>query len=437
MEKRLRSIAGFDDVVFINVHMLTSHGPSCLCRDDNNMLKDAYVGGARRIRISSQCGKSAARMSAMYIEEFGADKRSVRTADLENAVKFLKARPALSALDPRIIEFVIASTMKKKTLVALVPAEMENLCLAVDVFLKKYGKTADEVALPGLEASSDESSENESENIEETVDNDDGKKKGKKDKEDAFGKFAKVVFAKSGKDKPVTGADLINILKDIGRKSLESGISAVDVALSGRMCAQSKTGNILQSVEAAMSMSHPYTTHEADTDIDWFVGKDDLAESSGAAHLNTQEFGAGTFYKHFAINLAQLAENLGKTAKDKSELLDIVAKQIKIMAHVSPSGKQNAFSAYDVASYVRVSFSRQPLSLENAFERPVERDDNGGYMIPSILALDEYREKIQKAYGIDEKSAVFSLHNDKRAKNGDAESFDSLPEILNWVRKQA
>ncbi|MBE0766411.1 type I-E CRISPR-associated protein Cas7/Cse4/CasC, partial [Escherichia coli] len=44
---------------FINIHVLISHSPSCLNRDDMNMQKDAIFGGKRRVRISSQSLKRA------------------------------------------------------------------------------------------------------------------------------------------------------------------------------------------------------------------------------------------------------------------------------------------------------------------------------------------------------------------------------------------
>ena len=49
------------DKNFVNYHILISHSPSCLNRDDMNMQKTAVFGGKRRIRISSQCLKRAIR----------------------------------------------------------------------------------------------------------------------------------------------------------------------------------------------------------------------------------------------------------------------------------------------------------------------------------------------------------------------------------------
>nr|WP_278181662.1 type I-E CRISPR-associated protein Cas7/Cse4/CasC [Escherichia coli] len=34
---------------FINIHVLISHSPSCLNRDDMNMQKDAIFGGKRAL----------------------------------------------------------------------------------------------------------------------------------------------------------------------------------------------------------------------------------------------------------------------------------------------------------------------------------------------------------------------------------------------------
>ena len=51
---------------FINIHVLISHSPSCLNRDDMNMQKDAIFGGKRRVRISSQSLKRAMRKRTKY-----------------------------------------------------------------------------------------------------------------------------------------------------------------------------------------------------------------------------------------------------------------------------------------------------------------------------------------------------------------------------------
>ena len=71
---------------FINFHVLISHSPSCLNRDDMNMQKTAVFGGVNRVRISSQSLKRSMRMSDYHASNLGAP--SIRTRDLAK----LKAR---------------------------------------------------------------------------------------------------------------------------------------------------------------------------------------------------------------------------------------------------------------------------------------------------------------------------------------------------------
>ena len=65
---------------FLNIHVLISHSPSCLNRDDMNMQKSAIFGGKRRVRVSSQSLKRAIRTSDYYREHIG--EPSIRTREL-------------------------------------------------------------------------------------------------------------------------------------------------------------------------------------------------------------------------------------------------------------------------------------------------------------------------------------------------------------------
>ena len=65
---------------YLNIHVLISHSPSCLNRDDMNMQKSAIFGGKRRVRVSSQSLKRAIRTSDYYRAHIG--KPSIRTREL-------------------------------------------------------------------------------------------------------------------------------------------------------------------------------------------------------------------------------------------------------------------------------------------------------------------------------------------------------------------
>ncbi len=65
---------------FVNFHVLISHSPSCLNRDDMNMQKTAVFGGVNRVRVSSQSLKRAMRTSDYHATHLGVP--SIRTRDL-------------------------------------------------------------------------------------------------------------------------------------------------------------------------------------------------------------------------------------------------------------------------------------------------------------------------------------------------------------------
>lgn len=45
----------------VEIHVLQNFAPSNLNRDDTGAPKDAFFGGTRRARVSSQCDKRAIR----------------------------------------------------------------------------------------------------------------------------------------------------------------------------------------------------------------------------------------------------------------------------------------------------------------------------------------------------------------------------------------
>lgn len=185
-------------------------------------------------------------------------------------------------------------------------------------------------------------------------------------------------------------------LKDL--KKIEQ-IPTYDVALSGRMDASCPQRN----VEAAMSVAHSLTTHNADIEVDWFTACDDLAEQ-GSGHIGTTEFGSGVFYRYASINVELLAKNV---KADVEEVMPIINTMIRCFAQVSPSAKQKTFAAYNQADFVMATQSNQPLSLANAFRKPVE--NNGEVMENSIAALVKHYEKLKAAYELGSKAVALDL----------------------------
>jgi CRISPR system Cascade subunit CasC len=174
---------------------------------------------------------------------------------------------------------------------------------------------------------------------------------------------------------------------------LDKQVSGVDIALFGRMLADSPGYN----VEAAVQVAHAITTHKVAPEVDFFTAVDDLnkgLEESGSGHLGEFEFGSGLFYHYICINKLQLLEHL------EGEI-DLVNKAIQALIEaivtVSPNGKQNSFAALSRAAYVLVEAgSQQPRSLALAFFNPV---NTANILQNSIMALTETRDSFDTIYG--------------------------------------
>ncbi|CCJ87639.1 type I-E CRISPR-associated protein Cas7/Cse4/CasC [Cronobacter dublinensis] len=331
---------------FINFHVLISHSPSCLNRDDMNMQKDAIFGGKRRVRISSQSLKRAIRKSDYYSRHIGAS--SIRTIHLEQLRDHFRHSLA-GQFDNAIID---------QTLQLLSGKEITDA-----------GKIDGDAVTPWIE-----------------------------------GEFA--WFCEQVKQAEKEGLDETKLKKKIKEQitALHANLQqGVDVALSGRM-ATSGLMSEFGKVDGAMSIAHAITTHSVDSDIDWFSAVDDLQEL-GSGHLGTQEFSSGVFYRYASLNIAQLQENLGNASREKA--LTIAAHLAHLLATEVPGAKQRTFAAFNPADMVLVNFSDFPLSMANAFEQPVKAQE--GYIKPSLEAFKHYWDRVAKAYDLTGPAAQFNL----------------------------
>lgn len=375
------------DKNFINYHILISHSPSCLNRDDMGMQKTAVFGGVRRVRISSQSLKRAIRKSKYYFKNIGHPSKRTRIA-IDNYVNELIA-PDNSEEAKEAIE---------KTGLFLAAIIEGNK----DVTKKKRSESTGKIETQVLPYT----------DIELSMLKDILKVASKMPHKDKKDKKAKIEYMKEK-------------IKKMDRSGHEN--MKLDMALSGRMA----TSKEMKRIDAAMSVAHVITTHAVDGDIDWFTAVDDLTQehgNTGSGHLDTQEFSAGVFYRFASLNIDQLQENLGKVNRDKA--LDIAAHLLHMMATVVPDAKQNSTGAFNMADFACISFSDQPVSLANAFESPVKSTKSGGFTQPSIDAFAEYKDKIYTGYGLQDDVGFFSLKDVLM----EGEKQDTLGKLEAWVR---
>lgn len=411
------------DKNFINFHILISHSPSCLNRDDMNMQKSAIFGGKRRVRISSQSLKRTMRTSDYYKENLGEPSIRSHHLDLlkeaflsdeklkiefndaivqEALERFVKTQITTEESDDDQTDDDQESKPDKKLAVApWVKEEFRVLCRVVK-----------EVRNAGLATEEEE--------------------KAKKD-------YEKQKQPKKGEKKPLEHIRGQIIAKKIEARMKESKAallaaigSAKDVALSGRMA----TSGLMTTIDGALAVAHVITTHAVDADIDWFTAVDDLQEL-GSGHLDTQEFSSGVFYRYASLNLKQLQVNLGlipdikssETTESRKKALEIASHVLHMLTTEVPSAKQQSFAAHNLADLAIVSFSDIPVSLANAFEDPVKAGP--GFIKPSVKVLHEYWQAVHTGYGLDERTAEFSIGHEP-SKNMTAKK--TLAELKAWVQ---
>ncbi|WP_027150486.1 type I-E CRISPR-associated protein Cas7/Cse4/CasC [Methylobacter tundripaludum] len=365
---------------FINFHILISHSPSCLNRDDMNMQKSAIFGGKRRVRVSSQSLKRTMRTCDYYRQHLG--EPSVRTNHLADF-----QHQAVAALSNRYNENLITQ--------------------AIDY-------------ISGKDSSADNA------------------------KDDAVAPWVLeeiAYFCDQIKKLEGEGVDAKKLQKLIEKDGLafrQAMAKGLDIALSGRMATSGLMSEV-GKIDGALAVAHAITTHAVDADIDWFTAVDDL-QALGSAHLGTQEFSSGVFYRYASLNLKQLQVNLGllpdmkadETAESRSKALDIAAHVLHMLATEVPSAKQQSFAAHNLADVALVGFSHQPVSLANAFEKPIQADNKGGFREPSIKKLNSHWDKVHQGYGLVERCAEFALDN--VALPAGIVTKPSLPGLESWLR---
>jgi CRISPR system Cascade subunit CasC len=365
---------------FVNFHVLISHSPSCLNRDDMNMQKTAVFGGVNRVRISSQSLKRAMRMSDYHHATLGVP--SVRTRDLGK----LKAR--------------FTELLKDRFDADLVGKALEWISGKEGI---AEGVADDAVAPWSV---------------------------------DEVAYFCELIRNGEQDTKKLEK----QIEKD-ARPFREAMGKAVDIALSGRMATSGLMTSL--PADGAFAVAHAITTHAVEPqDVDWFTAVDDLTQDAGetgAGHLNTQQFSSGVFYRYASLNLRQLEVNIGllpdmksaETTESRKRALEVAKHVFHMLATVVPSAKQQSFAAHNPADFAIVSFADQPISLANAFEQPVKSAREGGFLHPSTQRLGEYWTRMNRAYDLSENARAFAVGEEM--KLGDKPAFASLREIEGWI----
>jgi CRISPR system Cascade subunit CasC len=368
----------------IEIHVLQNFAPSNLNRDDTGSPKDAEFGGHRRARISSQCSKRAVR--AYFEKEQLLDKRnlSARTKRYATYVSDKLSVHGRKAEDARFAALAALGTLGIRPpgdLVKAMATQIETNDTPIDEPLTSYLIFA---------------SQQELDQVVEVVNQHWDELTPK-----AFVKKLLKALAIAELPKRRTavrklvGEDISGRMDSMFAKG-SVGTVAGDLALFGRMLADLPENNI----DAACQVAHVISTNKIHSmEMDYYTAVDDLKpqDTAGADMIGTVEFNSACFYRYANLDLGQLRQNL---QNDKELVRKTTEAFLHAFIHAIPTGKQNTFAAHNPPSLVfAVVRSGPPVSLANAFVRPVTPRGNESLIERSIAELDRYYGQIVKMYG--------------------------------------
>lgn len=337
---------------FIQLHLLTAYPAANLNRDDTGSPKTVVLGGATRLRVSSQSLKRAWRTSELF-EQALAGNIGIRTGRIaREAANILIEK----GIDPKkAVEWVesIANCFgkvkaDKKAKDALTNAETEQL---VHISPAEF---------------------------------------------DAV----KTLAYRLAEEKRAPKEEELTLLR--------KDRMAVDIAMFGRMLANKPEFN----VEAACQVAHAFGVSETIVEDDFFTAVDDLrqasAEDAGAGHLGETGFGSALFYTYICIDKDLLVKNLNGNEELANKTLRAFTEAA---LKVSPTGKQNSFASRAYASWALAEKgTEQPRSLAAAFYEPVNGTGQLNVAVKRITAL---RESMNNIYGQQTAFTSFDVMNNQ------------------------
>ncbi|MFD0685950.1 type I-E CRISPR-associated protein Cas7/Cse4/CasC [Actinomadura fibrosa] len=303
---------------YVEYHIVQTVPPANLNRDDQGNPKEAFFGGVRRSRVSSQAWKRATR------KEFD---RHLPEADQSTRTKQI-AKQLSDRLHTR-------TGVKTEQAQRLAGALLEPLGIKAGrkagdtAYLLHYGYGQLDRIVDLIADRADDYAAMSDEDLGEAVD--------------------------------LEIADELKIGHPMG------------VALFGRMVADIPSLN----VDAAAQVAHALSTHRVELESDYYTAVDDANESdeTGAGMIGNIGFNSATLYRYATIGVHQLVENMGSN----EAALDAIRRFGQAFALSMPTGHITSFAHRTRPSLVAVVVrDDQPVNLVSAFEQPVPATDASG-----------------------------------------------------------
>ncbi|MFJ9636786.1 type I-E CRISPR-associated protein Cas7/Cse4/CasC [Streptomyces sp. NPDC101178] len=380
----------------LDIHILQTVPPSNLNRDDTGTPKSATYGGVRRSRVSSQAWKRATREA--FAELLDSSELGIRTK--------------------KVVEVLADRVMALDTSLTRAAAQ----ALAAETITTATGS---KVVVPG--------------------------RKSKQEMEDPAAESTYLMFlsnrqygalaamtVEGGKGGDVQALkDFLKAKENRSRaKQLVLTEHSVDIALFGRMVADSTDLN----VDAAAQVAHALSVHAVEVESDYYTAVDDknTDAETGAGMIGTVDFNSATLYRYAALDVNRLQENLGAghdDARPVEPTRRAVAAFLEGFITSLPTGKINTFGNQTLPAAVIVKVrSRRPVSYVAAFEEPVALSKNGGFLKGSCERLATFVPDLEASFGLSggPEGWVLRVGEETKALSGLGRTVN-LPELLTEV----
>lgn len=468
----------------IEIHALQNFAPSNLNRDDTGAPKDAFFGGTRRARVSSQCLKRAVRQhfdEKKKIGLFQDGELAIRTKRILGRLTTLllekHGRAEIAAkekitLAMNSMGFVFKENEKTEYLMFLGETEITKLA---DLIHEKWDEIGDPSArLTGLKKAiskalyADEPDDAKMQAIFRALEIDKDVEKISDEKITAIeNNLDEIIIVLKEKldsvspipiDEAATGKTITKkrkkdelaeweikvgeILKN-GKKGLSAlgkilakvmdGGKAVDLALFGRMLADMPEKN----QHAACQVAHAISTHSVEREFDFYTAVDDLKpeDTAGADMMGTVEFNSACFYRYAAVDWDKLVANLQNDTELANRGLQAFLEGFVVS---EPTGMQNSFAAHNPPEFMTISVRRNtaPRNLANAFETAirVKKDESltkesAARLSAKAVALDKlYSTPCNSRYAVSE-----DVFGEKYEAKGFGSQEESISAVIGWA----
>ena len=382
---------------FIQIHFLAAWPCALLNRDDAGLAKRLPFGSATRTRISSQCLKRHWRMAddpralhALAEQEGIAGERS------KVAIERLVIRPFEGRFQPDVLKAVQDAFVSRYYGAKGTDMKQRQALLFGQPEIAFMREQAERILSEATDA-----------------------------------KSAAALAAEWMKEER---GNLVAMREQV---KLAAGLEA---ALFGRMV----TSDAKSNVDAAIHVSHAFTVHAEQPELDYFTVVDDLRTreedaDAGAAGVFDTELTSGLYYGYVVVDVPALVSNLTGCARAEwagDQERDLAARVVEnlvwLITEISPGAKKGSTAPYSRAELLLVEAGdRQPRTLANAFRDPISLDykENASLGRRTSDKMGDFLAQLDEAYATGEIRRHMALP-DLRLPNIDAVS---LPDLAAWA----